>query len=133
MSNTVAFSSTTVSRNISNTLFVVAGTLGFEGTNYFELSGPIKVVGGDFVLNSVNTANVTLSGPIIDGGGFFKTGTGTGLPPTTVVMYVGDNILDFPGISQEIRKQPDSAFASFGETNFIIPNPMYGSWEKNAD
>ncbi|MDQ3338628.1 MAG: hypothetical protein M4D80_25975 [Myxococcota bacterium] len=62
-----------------------------------------------------------------------KMGQGTGLPPTTIVMYVGDNILDFPGISQEIRKQPDSAFAAFGDTNFIMPNPMYGSWEKNAD
>lgn len=62
-----------------------------------------------------------------------KLGQGTNLPPTTIVMFVGDNILDFPGISQDIRKQADSAFASFGETNFIIPNPMYGSWEKNLD
>ncbi|MBA3500633.1 MAG: 5'-nucleotidase, lipoprotein e(P4) family, partial [Deltaproteobacteria bacterium] len=62
-----------------------------------------------------------------------KLGQGTNLPPTTIVMYVGDNILDFPGITQDIRKQPDSAFAAFGETNIIVPNPMYGSWEKNAD
>ena len=62
-----------------------------------------------------------------------KLGQGTGLPPTTVVMYVGDNILDFPGISQDLRKMPDSAFAAFGETNVILPNPMYGSWEKNVD
>jgi len=62
-----------------------------------------------------------------------KLGQGTGLPPTTVVMYVGDNILDFPGISQDIRKMPDSAFAAFGETNILLPNPMYGSWEKNVD
>jgi acid phosphatase len=62
-----------------------------------------------------------------------RTGQGTGLPPTTVVMYVGDNILDFPGASQDLRTQPDAAFAAFGETNFLLPNPMYGSWEKNAD
>ena len=50
-----------------------------------------------------------------------------------VVVFVGDNILDFPALTQEIRKQPDSAFASFGDTFFIVPNPMYGSFEKNVD
>lgn len=62
-----------------------------------------------------------------------KLGQGTGLPPTTIVMYVGDNIQDFPALTQDVRKQPDSAFASFGETNIIVANPMYGSWEKNLD
>ena len=62
-----------------------------------------------------------------------ETGQGTGLPPTTVLMYIGDNIQDFPGLTQELREQPDAAFAAFGETNFLLPNPMYGSWEKNAD
>lgn len=60
-------------------------------------------------------------------------GQGTGLPPTTIVLYVGDNILDFPALSQDLRNQPDGAFASFGETNVIVPNPMYGSWEKNPE
>jgi 5'-nucleotidase (lipoprotein e(P4) family) len=55
------------------------------------------------------------------------------LPALAVQIYVGDNILDFPNVSQDIRKQPDSAFAAFGDTNFVLPNPMYGSWEKNAD
>jgi 5'-nucleotidase (lipoprotein e(P4) family) len=62
-----------------------------------------------------------------------KMGQGTGLAPLTVVMFVGDNILDFPGISQDIRKMADSAFAAFGDSNFLLPNPMYGSWEKNVD
>jgi acid phosphatase len=34
-----------------------------------------------------------------------------GLPPLEVVLYVGDNVFDFPGF-------------------VIIPNPMYGSWER---
>jgi 5'-nucleotidase (lipoprotein e(P4) family) len=54
-----------------------------------------------------------------------------GLPPLDVVAFVGDNILDFPGLSQEIRKQGDSAFAPFGARFFLLPNPMYGSWERN--
>jgi 5'-nucleotidase (lipoprotein e(P4) family) len=53
------------------------------------------------------------------------------LPPLQVVMWVGDNIQDFPGQSQAIRTGPDSAFAEFGERFFVLPNPMYGSWEKN--
>lgn len=56
-----------------------------------------------------------------------------GLPALEVVAYVGDNIQDFPALSQDVRKQPDSAFAAFGETFFVLPNPMYGSWEKNVD
>ena len=62
-----------------------------------------------------------------------KMGQGTNLPPLSIVMFVGDNILDFPGISQDIRKMPESAYAAFGDSNFLIPNPMYGSWEKNVD
>ena len=50
-----------------------------------------------------------------------------------VVAFVGDNILDFPMQSQDLRKQPESAFAAFGDKYFIIPNPMYGSFEKNLD
>ncbi len=50
-----------------------------------------------------------------------------------VVAYVGDNILDFPALTQDLRKQPETAFADFGSTFFLIPNPMYGSFEKNLD
>ena len=48
-------------------------------------------------------------------------------------MFVGDNILDFPALSQDIRKQPASAFGKFGSEYFLLPNSMYGSWEKNTD
>jgi 5'-nucleotidase (lipoprotein e(P4) family) len=55
------------------------------------------------------------------------------LPPQKLVMFVGDNILDFPALSQDIRKQPASAFSKFGSEFFLLPNSMYGSWEKNVD
>ena len=57
--------------------------------------------------------------------------TAAGLPPLDVVAFLGDNILDFPGLGQSIREQPDSAFAPFGTRFFLLPNAMYGSWEKN--
>lgn len=52
--------------------------------------------------------------------------------PLTVVAWVGDNILDFPGMSQAARNTPD-ALVPFGTRWFILPNPMYGSWERNPD
>ena len=53
------------------------------------------------------------------------------LPPLRVVLWVGDNIQDFPGLTQELRNAPEDAFAEFGRTWFVIPNPMYGSFESN--
>jgi 5'-nucleotidase (lipoprotein e(P4) family) len=53
------------------------------------------------------------------------------LPALKVVMWVGDNIQDFPRLTQSIRTASDSAFADFGESYIVLPNPMYGSWEKN--
>ncbi|HLA79911.1 MAG TPA: membrane dipeptidase [Vicinamibacteria bacterium] len=54
-----------------------------------------------------------------------------GVPPLEVLMWVGDNIQDFPSLKQDIRLKGDQPFALFGKTYFAIPNPMYGSWEKN--
>jgi 5'-nucleotidase (lipoprotein e(P4) family) len=54
--------------------------------------------------------------------------TAAGLPPLEIVEFLGDNILDFPGLSQAIVKQPDDAFTEFGVRFFVLPNPMYGSW-----
>ena len=48
-------------------------------------------------------------------------------------MFVGDNIQDFPALTQDLRHQPDSAFAEFGEKYILIANPMYGSFDKNLD
>jgi 5'-nucleotidase (lipoprotein e(P4) family) len=54
-----------------------------------------------------------------------------GLPPLEILMWLGDNIEDFPGWSQERRSEPAAAFEDFGERFFVVPNPMYGSWVGN--
>lgn len=56
-----------------------------------------------------------------------KSPAGDGL--LEVVAYVGDNILDFPGLSQATRAQGETAFADFGVKYFLVPNPLYGSWQ----
>jgi 5'-nucleotidase (lipoprotein e(P4) family) len=55
--------------------------------------------------------------------------TPAGSQPLTVVAFVGDNILDFPGLSQATRGAAATALADFGVRYFVVPNPMYGSWE----
>lgn len=68
------------------------------------------------------------------GGRFRRVQEGTasaGLPPLEVVAWIGDNIEDFPGGSQT-RADGDPAFlAEFGVRYFVLPNPMYGSWQDN--
>lgn len=49
--------------------------------------------------------------------------------PLDIVAFVGDNILDFPRLSQSIRDRGPAAFADFGVRFFLLPNPMYGSWQ----
>lgn len=54
------------------------------------------------------------------------------LPALRVVEWVGDNILDFPHLTQAARTD-SSALADFGRIYFLLPNPMYGSWERNTE
>lgn len=49
--------------------------------------------------------------------------------PLTIVAFVGDNILDFPALSQSVRAQGAAGFGDFGVRFFVVPNPMYGSWQ----
>jgi 5'-nucleotidase (lipoprotein e(P4) family) len=56
---------------------------------------------------------------------------GGGLPALRVLMWVGDNIQDFPDQTQAIRTGGDDAFDKFGRTFIVLPNPMYGSWQGN--
>ena len=49
--------------------------------------------------------------------------------PVDVLLYVGDNIQDFPGGSQALRAQGEAAFGDVGVRWFVLPNPMYGSWQ----
>lgn len=54
------------------------------------------------------------------------------LPPHDVIAYFGDNIQDFPDLTQKEMqklKSDDKKFDMFSRGYFIMPNPMYGSWE----
>jgi 5'-nucleotidase (lipoprotein e(P4) family) len=55
-----------------------------------------------------------------------------GIPALKIVEWVGDNIQDFPDLTQAIRTVSDG-YANFGVRYFLLPNPMYGSWEKNVE
>jgi len=53
------------------------------------------------------------------------------LPPLEIVLWLGDNIEDFPGLDQSIRQEDAAAFSKFGYRFFAVPNPTYGSWLEN--
>lgn len=56
------------------------------------------------------------------------------LPGFKVIAYVGDNIQDFPNSKQsEINKLSfdNEYFSKLGQEYFSLPNPTYGSWERN--
>jgi 5'-nucleotidase (lipoprotein e(P4) family) len=46
-----------------------------------------------------------------------------GTAPVNVLIWVGDNIKDFPELSQT-----SAAYREFGVHYFALPNPIYGSW-----
>ncbi len=62
-----------------------------------------------------------------------SSGEGTGLGPLEIVMWLGDNIHDFPGFDQDARDRGGAAFDGFGDRYFVLPNPLYGSWEPDWD
>lgn len=45
--------------------------------------------------------------------------------PLKVLLWVGDNIHDFPSLSQDNHDD----LSDFGVRYFLLPNPMYGSWQ----
>ncbi len=53
-----------------------------------------------------------------------------GIGAARIVMWLGDNIMDFPRLTQASRTDP-SAYDPFGTRYFMLPNPLYGSWESN--
>jgi 5'-nucleotidase (lipoprotein e(P4) family) len=55
--------------------------------------------------------------------------TPAGGPPLQVIAYLGDNILDFPSLSQASARKDNGLLAPFGVNYFVLPNPMYGSWQ----
>jgi hypothetical protein len=54
------------------------------------------------------------------------------LPPLEIVLWVGDNIRDFPGLDQSLRDAAPEALAAFGDRYVLVPNPLYGSWKPSA-
>ena len=67
---------------------------------------------------------------------FQQVESGVALPELgrlEILAFVGDNILDFPGGAQSLRDAPDDSLALFGTRYFVLPNPVYGSWERNAE
>jgi 5'-nucleotidase (lipoprotein e(P4) family) len=50
---------------------------------------------------------------------------GAGIPKVNVLIWVGDNIRDFPHLDQG---SPGDE-AEFGLHYFVLPDPMYGSWQ----
>ena len=55
--------------------------------------------------------------------------TPAGATPLEIIAFIGDNILDFPKLTQKVTAAGDTAFSDFGVRYFLIPNPMYGSWQ----
>lgn len=53
------------------------------------------------------------------------------LPALRIVEWIGDNILDFPHMTQSVADDP-SALSAFGRTFFVLPNPLYGSWRTSS-
>ena len=61
-----------------------------------------------------------------------RSGQLPGLPALEPVMFFGDNIQDFPGLTQaRQRTAAPEAYAHFGLDWWLLPNPMYGSWTGN--
>jgi predicted secreted acid phosphatase len=55
--------------------------------------------------------------------------TPAGPAPIEVALFVGDNILDFPSLSQATRQKGEAGFSEFGVRYYMVPNPMYGGWQ----
>jgi 5'-nucleotidase (lipoprotein e(P4) family) len=77
----------------------------------------------DLVLCKTDTDNKNPRFDAVQNGGAAQ-----GFPAIAVLEWLGDNIQDFPHLSQAVRNEPDGAFSQFGQIFFALPNPMYGSW-----
>jgi predicted secreted acid phosphatase/endonuclease/exonuclease/phosphatase family metal-dependent hydrolase len=51
--------------------------------------------------------------------------------PHRIVLSIGDNIQDMPGLKQDTARANGTGALVFGRDYFVIPNPLYGSWEAN--
>ena len=55
-----------------------------------------------------------------------QSGNPGGFATLMIVLWVGDNIREFPDLTQSDLGNMDA----FGTNYFVLPNPMYGSWQK---
>lgn len=65
---------------------------------------------------------------------FAMVAEGTASPelgPLRVLLWIGDNIGDFPDLDQSMRDAAVEDYRLFGDRYFVLPNPMYGSWMRN--
>jgi 5'-nucleotidase (lipoprotein e(P4) family) len=53
-----------------------------------------------------------------------------GLPPVEILLWLGDNVGDFPDLDQDAGRDPER-LEEFGRRYFVFPNPVYGSWQRN--
>ena len=59
-----------------------------------------------------------------------RSGAAPGIgAPVTIVAFVGDNIQDFPALAQSVKDKGAAGFADFGVRFWVLPTPMYGSWQ----
>jgi len=49
--------------------------------------------------------------------------------PHDIVLAVGDNVQDYDEITQDSAKDDPALRQALGETFFLLPNPLYGSWD----
>ena len=57
------------------------------------------------------------------------------LPAQKIIAWFGDNIQDFPKLYQKqmVKLDPNGkAYQNFGTHFFVLPNPIYGSWQANT-
>ncbi len=52
-----------------------------------------------------------------------------GYADVSIVMWMGDQITDFPDLDQSAWDQDGDIQGPFGTRYFVLPNPMYGEWE----
>lgn len=84
--------------------------------------------------NGTNDTNKTPRFNAVVAGDYSKIIATKTLKPLNVLAYFGDNIQDFPNINQgeAIKLDANSDFYNkFGQEYFSLPNPTYGSWERN--
>lgn len=55
--------------------------------------------------------------------------------PMEVVLYFGDQVGDFPWPQSQGEEREQGAvggFSDFGERFLLLPNPLYGKWQRNS-